>query len=879
MVIWCALMFSPSWATAQEQPKTHIFILHSYNRGYIWTHKIAEGMDAVLKSDFPAVEIHTEYMDTKRIKTPEHIDNLYHLYKHKFKGIKFAAIMVSDDNALEFMLRYQPELWPHTPVIFCGINNYSEALMQGRDEFTGVLEDVSIRETLNTALGLHPRTRRLYVVNDISEVGRALHAQVLKVIPQLYHPVKLVFLENLEIEEIEKQAAQIPRDSLMLFLIFFRDKAGRVFSYDESFRSISSKTRVPIYSLWDMYLGQGIVGGMLTNGYAQGELAGKIAVRILRGEKPSAIEVVRESPNRYMFDYRQMQRFGITPAQLPEGSSIINQPYSFYLHNKKLIWLVLVFIIFQGIVIVILMVNVATRRRTEKALRESEEKYRLLVNQVPAVVFKAYLDWSFDCFDDKIEKVTGYPKEDFNSRRLTWLDLIFPEDIEPTRKLFYEALGTNRSYVAEHRIRKKTGEVCWIQARIQIISNGGGKEDYISGVFFDITARKKLEDQLAQAQKMEAVGLLAGGLAHDFNNLLTAIMGYSEIMMLDLPEEDPLHRHAEEILKAAEHGASLTNKLLAFSRKQILQPRVIDLNVIVTDMDKMLRRLIGEDLDLITHCAERLGLVKADPGQIEQILMNLAVNARDAMPHGGKLTIETSDAFLDESYAQVHVGVSPGPYVMIAVTDNGLGMDAEMLSHIFEPFFTTKESGKGTGLGLAMVYGIVKQSGGHIWVYSEPGQGTTFKIYFPRVAEDLAPVAPRPIRKLLKAGDGGETILLVEDEAALRVLMSKALRKYGYKVWEAANGGEAIMICEKEKGPIHLLLTDVVMPQMSGRELAERVAQLRPEIKVLYMSGYTTNAIVHHGVLDAGLDFIQKPVKVLSLIHKVQEVLEGGSRS
>jgi len=318
----------------------------------------------------------------------------------------------------------------------------------------------------------------------------------------------------------------------------------------------------------------------------------------------------------------------------------------------------------------------------------------------------------------------------------------------------------------------------------------------------------------------------------------------------------------------------LTNKLLAFSRKQILQPRVIDLNLIVKDMDKMLRRLIGEDIDLVTYGAEKLGLVKADPGQIEHILMNLAVNARDALPQGGKLTIETADVFLDESYAQSHAGVSPGPYVMIAVTDNGVGMDAERLSHIFEPFFTTKESGKGTGLGLAMVYGIIKQSGGHIWVYSEPGQGTTFKIYFPRVAEGLAPVRPRPTQKPSRATGGGKTILLVEDDAALRALMSKALRKYGYQVWEAANGGEAIMVCEKEKGPIHLLLTDVVMPQMSGRELAGRVAHLRPEIKVLYMSGYTTNAIVHHGVLDAGINFIQKPVKILSLLQKVREVLE-----
>ena len=514
------------------------------------------------------------------------------------------------------------------------------------------------------------------------------------------------------------------------------------------------------------------------------------------------------------------------------------------------------------------------RRQSEEELRRSEERYRLLVNQVPAVVYKGYLDWSLECFDDKIEKLTGYSKEDFNARRVTWLDLIFPEDIEEAKKRFAGAGPDDRFCLSECRIRQKSGEVCWIQLRNQIVDDPEGNPDYISGVFFDITERRQLEEQLAHAQKMEAVGLLAGGIAHDFNNLLSAIIGYSEIMMLDLDVDEPLHQCAVEVMKAAYQGAALTKKLLAFSRKQILQPRLINFNAVITDMEKMLRRLLGEDLDLVTYYEENLDLVKADPGQIEQILMNLAVNARDAMPDGGKLTIETAKIYLDESYAQSHAEVTPGPYVMMAVTDNGAGMDAERLSHIFEPFFTTKESGKGTGLGLATVYGIVKQSGGHIWVYSELGRGTTFKVYFPRTWEGAVPETPQPERAALAPISGKETILLVEDDTAVKGMVARALRKYGYTVWEANDGKGALDICEKEKGIIHLLLTDVVMPQMGGRELAERVVQLRPEIKVLYMSGYTTNAVVHHGVLDAGINFIQKPVKILSLLQKVREVLE-----
>jgi two-component system cell cycle sensor histidine kinase/response regulator CckA len=515
--------------------------------------------------------------------------------------------------------------------------------------------------------------------------------------------------------------------------------------------------------------------------------------------------------------------------------------------------------------------DLTERRRAAEALRQSEEKYRLLVNQIPAVVYKGYADWSLDCFDRKIEAITGYAKEEFDSRRKTWRDLIFPEDIEQAKKRFREALKGDGSYVTEHRIRKKGGEVRWVQARNRIIRDAAGKVDYISGVFFDITERKELSDQLIKAQRMEAVGILAGGLAHDFNNLLTAIMGYGEIMMMDLRKEDPFSAYIQEITKAASRGASLTNQLLAFSRKQILQPQVVNLNEVVVDMDKMLRRLIGEDIELITVIDQKLGWVKADPGQIEQIIMNLAVNARDAMPNGGSLTLETANVHLDQAYARSHVGVNPGPHVMLAVSDNGVGMDAETVSRIFEPFFTTKESGKGTGLGLATVYGIIQQSGGHIWVYSEPGKGTTFKVYLPRVKKGV--LEPKPKAAPPTTLGGEETILLVEDDGALRDLISTALRKYGFSVLEASHGGEALLICEREKSHIHLLLTDVVMPQISGSALAERLTRLHPEMKVLYMSGYTENAIVHHGVLDSEVNFIAKPFRLLGLVQKVREVL------
>jgi signal transduction histidine kinase len=389
----------------------------------------------------------------------------------------------------------------------------------------------------------------------------------------------------------------------------------------------------------------------------------------------------------------------------------------------------------------------------------------------------------------------------------------------------------------------------------------------------EIAERKHLEEQLVQSQKMEAVGRLAGGIAHDFNNLLTAIIGYSQLVMSRLDQSDPMRRQIEEIEKAGKRASTLTSQLLAFSRKQVLQPRVLNLNELIADIGKMLQRLIGEDVELRTNLDRGIGSVKADPGQVEQIIMNLAVNARDAMPKGGKLTIETQNVYLDEAYATEHAEVQSGPHVMMAISDTGTGMDRETQARIFEPFFTTKEKGRGTGLGLSTVYGIVKQSGGHIWIYSEVGKGTAFKIYLPRVEEMAEEMeTPSPLGESLR---GMETILLVEDEEAVRKLAVQVLRLNGYTVLEAADATEALQIYEQYEGTIHLIITDVVMPGLSGRELADRLAPFRPEMSVLYMSGYTDNAIVHHGVLDAGTAFLQKPFTPDDLARKVREVLEA----
>ena len=448
---------------------------------------------------------------------------------------------------------------------------------------------------------------------------------------------------------------------------------------------------------------------------------------------------------------------------------------------------------------------------------------------------------------------------------------IHPEDRERVRSEIAAAREQGIPWSHEYRIIQPDGAVRWIHDRGFPVRDDQGRVILFTGVATDITERKALEEQLLQAQKMEAVGRLAGGVAHDFNNLLMAITGYGELMRAKVLKDDPLYGHLENILKAGDRAAALTQQLLTFSRQKIVHPQVIDLNRVVLDLEPMLRRLIGEDLDLEVVTDRRLGAVKADPGQMGQIIMNLVVNARDAMPQGGRLTLKTAAVDFTVGCHSRFGLAPPGAYVMLVVEDTGVGMDEATQAHVFEPFFTTKEPGKGTGLGLSTVYGIVKQSGGYLDLDSEPGAGSTFTIYLPRLEAIVEP--PKAKIPITASFRGEETVLLVEDEDVLRGLLAKFLRLYGYTVLEARHGGEALLTCERHPGPIHLMVTDVVMPQMSGRELADRLTPLRPEMKVLYMSGYTEDALVQHGVADLSVAFLQKPFRPIELARRVHAVL------
>jgi two-component system, cell cycle sensor histidine kinase and response regulator CckA len=509
------------------------------------------------------------------------------------------------------------------------------------------------------------------------------------------------------------------------------------------------------------------------------------------------------------------------------------------------------------------------RKGTEEALRRSEARARRLVESNIIGIGIGDLSGKLIDANNEFLKIVCYTSEELLSGELRWDRMTPPEHRETDRQAAEQLSSTGVASPWEKELFRKDGSRVPILIGATTLAADGGVEAV--SFILDLSERKMLEQQLRQAQKMEAIGLLSGGIAHDFNNLLSVILGYSEVM-LDRVDIDGQTRHqCEEIKRAGERAATLTRQLLAFSRQQVLQPAVLNLNTVVVETEKMLQRLIGEDIDLQTSLDPALGSVKADPGGIGQIIMNLAVNARDAMPKGGKLLIETANADPDEQYALHHPPFVPGRYVCLAVADTGVGMDPETRSRVFEPFFTTKGVGKGTGLGLSSVYGIVKQSGGYIWVYSELGNGSVFKIYLPRVDEPVQRVRPEEVAPSLFRGT--ETILLVEDEQAVRTLTRHLLEQSGYTVVEASDGSQALEIARQHADPIHLVLTDVVMPGMNGPALAQGLSSIHPEAKVLYTSGYSGNVGSPTGI-PAGASLLQKPFARVKLLGKLRELLD-----
>jgi PAS domain S-box-containing protein len=986
-----SILLLPAPGRAAAEPTRDVLVVNSYHRGYRWSDDILTGIEAALRESGRPVRIHYEFLDSKRHPAIMRQPELPALLRARYRQDSFAVVITCDDNATWFVDGVRDELFPGVPQVFCGVNELAPERLQGRPGITGVNEHADICPTLALMLRLHPGTQRLLAITDTTETGRGVRRELERCRATLPAGVTLEVLDRVSRDELRAAVTAAGTGTLILYTFFFLDREGRTFDVADNAALVVASAKVPVYTTWDFNQGFGMVGGRQVSGLSQGRAAGEMAAALLAGASVARLPVRLASPNRWIFEYPALIRFGIARAALPPECVITQEPEQFWWRYRYWIGGAVALVVFLTLVIAALALHLRLRRRTERILRESEERFKRMFVEAPLGI--AIVDSRtahFHLVNPAFSRITGRSVAEL--QRTDWVTITHPDDIPPNQERMTAMLaGKIPGFQLEKRYRHPDGHYFWVNITVAPmhveeqapprhllmveditgrkqaeealrlsresvenaadavgISTPEGKHYYqnkafdelfgtigenpqesiyvdhgvglevfrtliaggqwtgevkmyardrrvldillrayankdkdgritaLVGIHTDITARRKLEEDLRQAAKMDAVGRLAGGVAHDFNNMLGAILGYTELVMDACPPGDPMQANLKQIELAALRSADLTRQLLAFARKQTIAPRVIDLNVTVEAMLKLLRRLIGENLELIWKPCTAAVWVRMDPAQLDQILANLCVNARDAIAGGGTITIETKTAVVERPVPG-RVYIAPGAYVLLAVQDTGCGMDEETVAHIFEPFFTTKPRGEGTGLGLATVYGAVKQNHGYIDVASAPGRGTTFTVYLPREQpeESAGPAAGDAAARPTPA-PGRETILLVEDEPVMLEMTALMLRNLGYVVLVAGTSAAALELAQQQSGRIDLLMTDVVMPGMNGHELAERLRPLRPGLKRLYMSGYTADVIAHHGVLDEGVQFIQKPFSMKALGEKLREVLGRG---
>jgi len=1012
LLSFCLLLCS-SLVNAQNKRAKSVLVLNSYHPGFAWSDGIMEGIKSKLESSRQDLKIDIEYMDTKKTHDSKHYDNLYKLYRHKFNKRNYDLIITSDDNAFYFMLKYHDELFPHKPVVFCGLNYLDKPLedkLSRLSWITGSVEMYNIRKNLDLILRLHPAVKQIVVISDSTLSSKKCKQKIQEAAPSIPASIKFRYLkEDAYMEDILEQLKVLPTNSIVLLMSFFKDMEGTFYPPEVGGKIISENSPVPIYSAWDFYLGHGITGGLITSGKAQGEMAAKISLRVMNGENASDIPISKEPANYYMFDYDQLKRFDIKLSGLPKGSIVINRPHSLYLDHRGLFWGIVTSIGGLSLIILVLVINIIRRIRAEEALRESEEKYRHVVENANEGII-VVKDRLRVFVNPKAIKIFGYSAKELMSRPFN--QFIHLDDREMVIRRHKKMLkGVEYANVCPYRIIQKNGGVRWVEsnaikimwenrpatldffsdisdrkqaeealreneerhrrlyeqykkegevyhslinssADAIVIYDMEGRAKYISPAFTqffgwtleevegkripfvpesekenttriisdlirdgtpcrgfetkrytnesrlldvsisasryddhegkpagmlatirDISGRKALEAQLLQAHKMEAIGTLAGGIAHDFNNILQTISGYSQILMIQMGPDDSSYSKLEMIQKSVMRASDLTKQLLVFGRKVKITLRPVDINHELKETSNLLERTIPKMINIKLHLAKGLKIVNADPVQLEQVLMNLGVNARDAMTEGGKLTFKTENVAFDKEYCRTHLGAKPGKYVLLTVSDTGHGMDKQILEHIFEPFFTTKELGKGTGLGLAMVYGIVKRHNGHVTCFSDPGLGTTFKIYFP-VLELGGKTQKKEQEEEEEIPGGSETILLVDDEETSLDIGQYILEKYGYTTVKTESGEKALEVYKQSNKSIDLIILDLNMPGMGGEKCLQEILKLNTKAKIIVATGYPVGQQTRKRLITKAAAFLSKPFQLSDMLRQVRDVLD-----
>ena len=850
-----------------------VLTLHSYTSND-WCDGLQAGINHVLVEPV-LVDIYVDHMDSRKADAPEYLEVLRQILDIKYRSIHFDLVIACDDNAYQFANRNRQQLWPGVPIVFCGVNEFRPQEFSSHENLTGISENNDLLPFVSALPKISPKLKTLYVVRDDSTYARDISTHLLDALSAVMPKVQVQYLDTtLTAEELTNRLTQAPADSAVFFLCFWRDKTGRYISTNEA-RRILSCSAVPVFTTQINLVGYGAMGASYVDAFDHGVAAAQIVRSVLDGIPASSIPAAIGPTRRIAFDHPLLERFGVTPAALPPGSAILNEPFSFYRKYRALVWATISTITVLSALVCLLVINILQRRHAAARLTESEEKFARAFNDSPVGMVIRDLETNrYIEINQRCVSTLGYPRGEVIGQTPQEIGWISEADIAKLDHEFKSAAGWRDREIL---FRHKDGHVVIFSHTAHALRIAG--KDHLLSIMVDITAhkkaeeeREKLQSQLNQIQKLESIGRLAGGVAHDFNNMLTAIQINATLARESTPTGSPLIESLDEILSCTRRSSDLTQRLLAFARKQAITPQILDLNATVDGMLKMLQRLIGESVSLNWQPANNLWPVKLDPGQIDQLLTNLCVNARDAINGIGHITITTKNTTFDEAFCAHHAGYAPGNYVLLVVNDDGCGMDKELLSHIFEPFFTTKSVGQGTGLGLATVYGIVKQNHGFINVYSEPGHGTAFNIYLPSHADPLDSAKPAPPAQ--SANRGHETILVVEDEPSILRIAKRSLTGLGYTVLTASTPDEGIQLAVQHQGTIHLLLTDVIMPQLNGRDLALKILIHHPNMKRLFMSGYTSDVIARQGVLNEGIHFLQKPFTIQDLGNKVRAALD-----
>ncbi|MEF2231840.1 MAG: ABC transporter substrate binding protein [Pseudodesulfovibrio sp.] len=817
-----------------DQPKKHILYLNSYHQGYEWSDSILEGMRSVLNKSGYVIDLQIEYMDAKKYHYDHVTGMLLRLYREKFANERFDMVMVSDNNAFTFASHYRDELFPGVPLVFCGVNDIKPGVLEALGNVTGVVENFALDRTMDVALQLHSHTRRVVVVSDESTTGVAIRKQVEDAMPRYADRLRVEYWSRLSMAEMLDRVKMLPPDTLLFFIPIYQTVGGRTFTSVELMEAIYAHSRVPIYTAWEFLLGHGAVGGWLISGFKHGQLAASMALRVLGGESIGSIPIHYAPFGEYVFDYEVLQRVGIDQSQLPGGSRIINLPQAFYELPKELFWTIMVSFCLLCVIVVFLILAMIERRKVERKIKDQLAFQETLMDAIPQLVSWKDAGGRYLGVNRAFAEFFGMADGQSAVGRCTG-DIVSDSGYAQWATSADEAVILRRD--AYRKVRRKLldagGAQAWLEVNKVAIRDRSGHIVGVLSTAENITKELDLETQLLQSQKLEAIGTLAGGIAHDFNNILTSIINSTELAVGDLAEGSVTRRDLERVLKAARRGGRVVNQILAFSRPSTEGFRSTDVGAVVAEVLGLVEASMPSSIEVRSNMEGGLGCVLADPTQLHQVVMNLCTNAYHALREtGGVIEARVERMVLGEEEAR-RIGVSEGEYVRMTVEDNGPGIPPEILDKIFDPFFSTKDKTEGTGLGLAVVHGIVHSHRGGVQVRSRDGGGTVFEVYLPRAGED------REESDSVRTGvaSGWARILFVEDDQDQLDTTPRLLQTMGFSVEGVLDPAAAAAMVAEDPHRFDLVITDYDMPGMSGIQLARRLAEVAPDLPVILVSG------------------------------------------